>query len=264
MIHFRWAALLGLGAAGCAKAAPPEPARPGVEIADELPPWMTRGEEVRLAIAHRLLESGNTLGALDIVRQMRSEGYTTGELDLIQGIALRQDGVTSEAERILLDARKRLPRDPRPSAELCVLYADLQQLDPAIDACEKATRLAEASASAWNNLGFLLLSAGRVDEALEAAEKAVGLDSAEPRYRNNLAMAQAGAGREEAAFRTLQSTLPAADAAYMVGLSVERFSGLDPARVWYEKALGYDPGHAEAKSRLEVATDGAVAPVEDP
>ncbi|MEQ1504783.1 MAG: tetratricopeptide repeat protein, partial [Myxococcota bacterium] len=235
---------IALVLAGCAGRNVPE------DAIEELPGWMTHGEEVRLTITSELLETGNTLGALDIIRQMRADGYDMPELDYLQGKALAIDGVSSEAERLLKVAQKRLPKDARPSAELCVLYADLQQIEDAVEACREATDIDPSNAAAWNNLGFLLLSAEEPEDALEAAEKAIDLDAGQPRYRNNLGMAQAALGRQDQAFRTLQSTMSRADAAYMVGLVVERFTGPDGARSWYERALEFDPNHAQAKQSL--------------
>lgn len=239
-------ALVGAVAACAPKAAVPE------EAIEELPPWMSKegGEKLRLTLIDQLLGSGNTMGALDLIRTMRSEGFDEPELDLQQGRALRLDGVTSEAERLLLQAQRRMPKDPRPAAELCVLYADLHRLDEAIDRCRRATEIDPHSAKAWNNLGFLLLASRDPDHALEAAEKALEIDSREPRYRNNLAMVQAALGRDDLAFRTFQSTMSRADAAYMVGQVLEQFSGPDSARPWYEKALQLQPDHPLASDAL--------------
>jgi Flp pilus assembly protein TadD len=240
--------------AGCARNGIPE------DAIEEMPAWRTHGEEVRLAVTTELLETGNTLGALDIIRQMRSEGFDGPELDYLQGKALRIDGVVSEAERMLVTAQKRMPKDARPSAELCILFADLNQVDQAIERCKRATEIDPSSGGAWNNLGFLLLSAEHPTEALEAAERAIDIDGAEPRFRNNLAMAQAALGREDQAYRTLQSTMSRADAAYMVGVVVERFAGMDGARPWYEKAVAIDPDHPQAKPRLDPESVSAAEP----
>lgn len=253
----RFAALAIVTAlAGC-----PKGARVPEEAIEELPPWMTHGDEVRLALVTTLLDSGNTLGALDILRQMRAEGYDAPILDLYQGKALRIDGVTSEAERLLLQAKKRMPRDARPPAELCVLYADLQRVDEAIDQCRRSTDIDPSIPATWNNLGFLLLAAEKPEDALLAAEQAIELDGTQARYRNNLGMAQAALGREDQAYRTLQSTMSKADAAYMVGVAVERFTGVEPARAWYEKALALDPHHAQASLAIQ---GGAADPVAVP
>lgn len=231
------------------------------DVQDGPPPWQTQGEEVRLAVVDDLLGSDNTSLALDILRQMRVDGMDGPEVDLRQGIALRKDGVTSESERLLLLAQKRMKGDPRPWSELCILYADLQRIDEAITQCRQATKLGEDDPASWNNLAFLLLSVGQLDEAQQASEEAVRLDSTDPLYRNNLGLVQAAQGREDQAFRTLASTMSKADAAYMVGLAVERASGLDAARSWYDKALQFDPNHVATRNHLaEPSSPEADAP----
>jgi Flp pilus assembly protein TadD len=268
----KWSSHLALAAAfaaltGCLpKNGVPE------EAIEEMPPWMTEegGEKVRLELIEQLLDDDNTYAALDIVRQMRSEGFDTPEIDLLQGRALRIDGVTSEAERLLVIAQKRMPRDARPPSELCVLYADLQRLDEAVDRCRRATELDPHDGKSWNNLGFLLLSVEQPAEALEAAEMAMLIDATEARYRNNLGMAQAALGRDEQAFHTLQSTMSRADAAYLVGQVVERFQGAAPAKPWYEKALKLEPAHADARAAVdaggaaEAPPTGEARPAADP
>ncbi len=234
-------------------------------IQEGLPPWMTEGEEARMAIAWSLLEGGNSIGALDIARQMRAEGYGSAELDLLQGQALLFDGVTSEAERLLLSAEDRLPRDARPPAELCILCADDGRLSEAIAHCQRAAHLDEDNPKAWNNLSFLLLSDERVEEAIAAAERAITLDGTQARYRNNLGLAQAAFGRTDQAYRTLGSTMPRAEAAYLIGLTLERFEGESSALPWYERSLESDPTHLGAQQKLEPPTEGASdAPVEEP
>jgi len=251
----RW--FLLAAAIGCAPKSPvPE------EAIQPVPPWMTKegGLEVRIQVAKDLVDSGNTVGALDVIRKMRADGIDVPQLDLLQGKALRLDGVTDEAERLLLQAQKKMPRDAGPPTELCILYADDKQLDKAVERCKKATALDPHDGKAWNNLGFLDLAANRPQDALEAAEKAVEIDSTEPRYRNNLGMAQAAIGREEQAFHTFQSTMNRADAAYMVGEVVERFKGPELAAPWYQKALQIDPGHEQAQASLQSAPDGGSVP----
>lgn len=225
-----------------------EPARE--RVLEEPPAWREHGDEVRLTAVRKLLSIGSTTSALEIIAQMRSERNDSPELDLLQGKALRVDGVTSEAERLLLLADKRMGRDARPSAELCILYADLRQVDDAIRACRRATQLDEFDGASWNNLAYLLLADGNPEEALEAAEKAVRVDATQPRYRNNLGLVQAALGRVDVAFRTLKSTMPTGDAAYNIGIVLERYSTLDEASQWMERALKYDPQHPQAMAWL--------------
>lgn len=258
--HFALRAALALcvgSALGCTKR--PQSGNPNMEIADELPPWMTRGEEVRLDVARKLLETQNTVGALEILRAMREEGYDTPEMDILQGKALRIDGLYEEAERLLVRADGNLKKkDPRPASELCVLYADAKRVPEAIAQCRAAVTRDDASAQAWNNLGFLLLAEGDPQEALDSVARAVELDGTNPRFRNNLGLAQATLGRDEAAFRTFQSTLPKALAAFNVGVALERADDIDGALAYYERALSINPQLAEAsaaRDRLRPAAD---------
>jgi len=237
------------GCAGAAHKPPPE------LVNDSLPAWMTKGEEVRIAVARTLLETGETTQALGILRQMRADGYRDPEIDLLQGMALHQDGVTSEAERLLQMARNRMPRDHRPFSQLCVLYAEDKRVEEAIEACGRATQVGDTHGKAWNNLAVLLLTASRNDEALAAAEQALERDASSPLYRNNLALAQAALGKSELAYRTFHSTMSEADAAYMVGVAIERTGDVDGARVWYEKGLEIDPEHERSQHKLQGPTE---------
>lgn len=239
----------------------------GEEVVDGLPPWMEQGEQVRLDVVRDLLDSGNTTGALDILKVMRGDGFDGPMVDLYQGTALRLDGITGEAERLLVEAQRRMRDDPRPSSELCLLYADDRRMDEAIEACRRATKGLGADAAVFNNYAFLLLSTGHADEALEPAEKAIELDGSDPTYRNNLGLVQAALGREDQAFRTLQSTMPKPDAAYLVGVAVERARGAAAAAPWFDKALQLDPHHTLTRQHLADPTaapavdgPGAVAP----
>ncbi|MEQ1505468.1 MAG: CRTAC1 family protein, partial [Myxococcota bacterium] len=45
---------------------------------------------------------------------------------VLHAVTLRLEGVTEEAERLLLQAQKRLPRDARPAAELCAIGARVE------------------------------------------------------------------------------------------------------------------------------------------
>ena len=97
-----------------------------------------------------------------------------------------------------------------------------------------------------------------------AASEAVRLDGTNALYRNNLALAQAATGKTDQAFRTFHSTMRKPDAAYMVGLAVERFDGFADARPWYERTLESNPDHKWARQKLYPQDDGADAPVENP
>lgn len=220
------------------------------EVTDA-PAWMTNGTEVRLDIVQALIEQGETSSALEIIRVMRTEGIKSPELDLMQGIVLRNQGLTVEAEDLLRSARKHMPGDSRPSDALCVLYADSKRMDDAIDACARATRGNDVPAKSWNNYGFLLLAVDRAEDARDALRQAVASDGAEPKYRNNLAFAQIATGQTEQALRTFQTTSTKADALYNVGTGLERFGDPEQALKYYRRALEQDPQHHQARDAAE-------------
>lgn len=221
------------------------------EVRRELPRWATDKQSVRHELARDLLEQGNTGLALDIIRDLRKEIGDDPRLDLLQGIAMRDQGLHSEADRLLSAALEKMPRNPEAHEAMCILRSDQQLLDEAIDACARATELDENLASAWNNQGFLLLSTGDLAGALKAAQRAVDLEPNEARYRNNLGLAQAANGQARDALRTFASTGPRAIAHYNVGAALERFGEPVEALVHYDQALKFDPQLEPARAAVD-------------
>jgi tetratricopeptide (TPR) repeat protein len=218
---------------------------------EEPPPWQLRPMDLKLDLVRTFLDSNDPERALDFIAALRREGLDDPTLDLYQGIALRDRGMSHEAEGMLQSAAKRMGRDARPHAELCVLYADTGAVADAVEACTRATRIAPDDARAWNNLGFLLLAQGQAEAAVEANERALEIDSGNPRFRNNLAFALAAAGRWDDAERTFRANGSEADTWYNLG--VARSRALEPERAaeLWQRALILDPNHADARAALE-------------
>ena len=222
---------------------------------ENAPRWMTEKNTVRLEIIRTLLDANDAGRALELVRLMRAEGLDQPELDVLQGVALRQQGLAEDAERLLLRGMAELPRVGEVHRELCVLYAEEMRLDEAMTRCTRATELDKDDGAAWNNLGFLLLSQGDAEGAKAALQNAVDIDGTNPRYRNNLAYAQAAGGDHRAALRTFMTTGTPADAHYNVGTAFERAGDSTTALTYYRRALKYDAKHVsaeEAMKRLQV------------
>jgi Tfp pilus assembly protein PilF len=215
---------------------------------------MNERDAVRYDLVEHFLEENDTRRALEIIRVLREEGVDSPLLDLYQGMALREQGMPEDALRLLEAARVGMKRDVRPYRELCVLYADMEQLDDAIDSCDRAVNLDDQDAAAWNNFGYLLLAQDRAAEAKQALEHAVDLDGTVARYRNNLGIAQAAAGQEDRALRTFMSTGSRADAHYNVGAAIERFADTDGALEWYHRALEFDAAHDLATEAVDRIT----------
>lgn len=237
----RWLAFAAL-LAGCAPKKNVEPP----------PRWMTEKDQVRVEIIRTLVDGGDYPRALELIRMMRADGVEREELDLLQGIALREQGLWEDAQRLLEKAKAGLPRNAEVRAALCVLLADQGKHAEAIAECERATELDDGDAAAWNNLGYLQLTFGEDPGAAKSAlQHAVDIDPNSARYRNNLAFAQVANGDHRAALRTFLTTGTPADAHYNVGAAFERDGDAQRARTYYERALKYDADHSRADEALQ-------------
>lgn len=229
------------------------------DVVEELAPWAVEPDRIKLEVVERLVfEKKQYNAALPLIAAIRKEGLKDPILDLVQGVSMREQGMLSEAEGLLLQARKRMPSDVRVHEALCVLYADQQSLDQAIASCEKATKVDGESAGAWNNLGYLYLVADRPLEAIEACTTAIEINGADARFRNNLALAYVATGKARKALEIFRTTNAEADAQYNVGVAVERYQGPQEALTWYRQALEADSQHplaADAIDRIETSAD---------
>lgn len=244
---FPWLLVCALASACAARHVEPERA----EVRRELPRWATDKQTVRHELARDLLEQGNTRLALDIIRDLRKEVGDKPELDLLQGMAMRDEGLHDEADRLLSAAISRMPKNAEAYEAMCILRSDQQLLEAALDACKRATELDNSLASAWNNYGYLLLATGDLAGALTAVQRAVDIDPSQVRYRNNLGLAQAANGKARDALRTFASTGPRALAHYNVGAALERFGDPTEALVHYDQALKFDPHLEPARAAVE-------------
>lgn len=222
------------------------------EQAVDPPPWSTPSgkEQTRLELADRLIDAGAHASALDLVTLARVDGASGPELDLLTGRALYGQGLMSEAEIHLDQARARLRSDPRPLRAIALVYADTDRPLQAIEALRRATDLDPNHAKTWNNLGYLLHSVQRDPGAVPALQKAVSLDSQNPRYKRNLGFALFSDGRPDDAMNAFSAAGPPADAWYNLGVAYELAGDADQARTRFEKALQYDPNHTLAQAAL--------------
>ena len=223
-----------------------------IPVENTPPRWLTEKDQVRIEIIRTLIESSDDARALELIRIMRAEGVEREELDLFQGIALRQQGMLEDAERMLVSAEHNMPKSAEVQTALCVLYADDAKHEQAVDHCRRAIKLDEHDGAAWNNLGFLLLSTGGDPlEAKAALQTAVDIDGNNIRYRNNLAFAQVATGDHRGALRTFLTTGTPADAHYNVGAAFEREGDAKTARTYYQRALRYDADHSLSDQALQ-------------
>jgi Flp pilus assembly protein TadD len=220
---------------------------------EDPPPWQVHPMDVRVDVVRTLIEQHDPGRALELIAAFKQEGIESPEITLLQGIALRDTGMPDLAERLLIEAKSQLGRDARPSAELCVLYADAHRVEDAVDACDRAVSIDRENPRSWNNYGWMLLAAKRPEEAATAFESAIHLDGSQERYRNNLAFAQVALDKLPEAERTFRLAGSRADAAYNVGVALEQAGRPADALTWYRSALAYDPTHERARDALAAA-----------
>ena len=193
------ALLLGLG---CAKQTGARP-----DAAEPAPAWASREgrEKARLELAVAMIAAGTPESALKLVGQMRAEGQSGVDVDVVQARALREVGLLDDAASLLEETVKRHPRDVAARKELGILRVDQQKLPEAVQLFQSAVKLDDTDAELWNNLGFTLMAAGRLDEATEALRQSLKLDSSRDQTRNNLGFALVASGRLDEAWRVFRA-----------------------------------------------------------
>ena len=104
-----WALACVLPALACAK--PGAVAGPA-DVADS-PSWSSADgrDQVRLDIARAMVEAGTPESALKVVGEMRADGQSGVELDVLQARALREIGLYEDAAELLERTLRRHPRN---------------------------------------------------------------------------------------------------------------------------------------------------------
>lgn len=239
------AACGGPGAAGAGS---------GQRWAEAQPPptWMT--DEGRLTawrdLAGWYIDNGFPEEALRMVERILQEGQRTPTTMVIQAQAMAATGMPSEAERVLAEVVSRQPRFAQAWYVLGNVRADLEEVEPAMEAYRRALRLDPDHSKAGNNLGFLLMAMDLCGEAVRVLERVVSKDSTHPLHRSNLAHALVCDGQAQRAidlFRTLHSE---DEARYNLGVAYERWDKVTAAKLQYEQVIKINPDHELAKDAL--------------
>ena len=211
--------------------------------------------EARLDMAETMLRAGQPERAVAVLSTARQEESGSYELDLLQARAFQALGMTNEAVEMLEPHRVKRRRDAALLQLLGLLYFDLDKLEHAEAALERAAELDPEDAENANNLGFLLLVMERPTDAVTWLRTAVSLDPAQQRYRGNLGFALAADGQSEQALQVFRSAGPEALALARLGVAHERAEQNELAVARYTQALQIDPQQAVARAGL-----GRIAP----
>jgi len=224
--------------------------RSGVEPA---PPWATHSgkTQARTELARALLESGNSEAALRLIGQMHQDGSKAPEIQVIQGKALANLGLTDDAEAILTKVTRHHPGQHEAQNQLGILLMDQQRIDEAISHFRAASRAAPKNGSTYNNLGFALMTAGRHEEAVKTLRKAMALDGSQLRTRNNLGFALAAMREDGPAWRVFKAGADEATAHTNLALAQELRGDVAAARKSYGSALKANPDLILAREALK-------------
>jgi Flp pilus assembly protein TadD len=160
----------------------------------------------------------------------------------LRGIAYREQSMPDEAA---VDFRQAIDADdgyaPAHSA-LALLEADAGQLEQALRHHQRAVELEPRNPAYLNNLGFVLLAAGRPREALEALRESARWAPGDRRIRNNLGFAYAATGDFTRAEGQFELGGSASEAKNNLGWAYERRGALPQALESYIEAARADPG----------------------
>lgn len=165
---------------------------------------------VKLGIADCELATNDPSGASELYRELGSDPSIHSRVLQGQGIALLRLGRTAPAEEALNDAVTADPKLWRAWNALGAVRDADKQWDKADQAYAKALALVPRSAVVNNNLGFSLLSQGKMKEAIQSFQTALEIDPTLQPAQMNLRIALALEGRYDEATAGVQGpSLPA-------------------------------------------------------
>lgn len=213
-------------------------------------------EKAQLDVLQGLVDAGMTDQALEVAREIRSQGIKDDRLDILSARAMHQKGMNSEALGMVEAVLQRHPRNAEALAELGLLHADLKHLDEAIAAFEKATRWAPSDPGSFNNLGFVLYAKGEYARAVTAYRAAIQLDPSDVRTRNNLGFALARLEKDSEALEAFRASGDESDARYNLGVACELRADSACALTNYQAALAARNDNVRAQNALNALLSG--------
>ena len=145
------------------------------------------------------MNRGRPSQALELFRQAQREDSALFAPRLNEGIALLNNQRSEEARAVLLDATVRQPESARAWYNLGILYRNLAEVDPAIEAFERVARIDSTDADTFYFLGQLHAQAQRYDQAIVWYMRCIALDAFHLSAEFGLARAYQLSGNDDAA-----------------------------------------------------------------
>ena len=172
---------------------------------------------------------------------------------LQRAVTDHQNGQTAAAEKTYKKILTKDPKHLQALAYLGMLYQQTGDIEQAITALDKASRL-KPDPSTLNNLGSLLLQKNRHQEAMDSFNKAVKLEpDYDPAHYNLGTLHSRLEQHKEAAFhyrRVIELKPQDEEAWNNLGLSLMSLGALDEASDCFKQAVALQAGYTDAHNNL--------------
>ena len=136
------------------------------------------------------------------------------------------------------------------------ILRSMGRVDEAIDPLEQALRLDPRNVLAHYNLAFALYSKGQLDGAIDHFQQALSIDPKSAALHNNLGMALQDRGRLDEAIEHLRQSVSinpkSAYGQFNLGVALYRKGRVDEAFGHLQQAVNLDPNYALAHANLAV------------
>ena len=208
-----------------------------------------------LRVAQRQLSEGRLEQALEICRQVPPHSEESADALHLAGVILFRQGDAGSAVASVGEALRL-----RPTAEFAhtlgsiYIYLTRAQTEAAIGMFRRAVELNATFADAWNQLGFLLTSTGRVEEAIDCYQRTLESRPDDPLALNNLACLYAQEGAFDRASKLLSTLIDLhgrmPEAVNNLGMMHLGCGRVAEAIECHREAIHAKPSYAEAHSNL--------------
>jgi pentatricopeptide repeat protein len=209
------------------------------------------GDALKMELAALYINKGAHAAAIPLLQRIIGENPRNVEARVMYGVVLRDTGLYPQARRELEHCLRLAPARAEIHGALGVLYDVWQRPKEALPHHVSAVKLAPASASFRNNLGFSLYLSGDTDAAVKQLETALAMDPSLTVAYNNLAFAYGRRGNFVDAERTFRAMLGEAATLMNMAMIYEEHGRTDEAAAVRAKALALEPAlqHPQKESR---------------
>jgi protein O-GlcNAc transferase len=163
-------------------------------------------------------------------------------------LSLQRADKPLEAAQAYIAILRQVPTHWPSYYNLGIVFQQLNRLEDARIAYERAVEINPQLAQGFNNLGIVLQALGRADDAINAYQRALAIDPALSQAQYNLAILQQGRGRFTDSTTSLQRAVEANpkddhawDALYRALLGLKRQDEASRVFLEWEAAIGQSP-----------------------